>query len=99
MKRTGPIKQLGSYMDNEGDAALARLGCTRQSLFAVAARRATAQPELFGTMTKVGASDAAVKQCIAKRAELFARIETEFTAGDILLERVSRSPKASPSGS
>jgi hypothetical protein len=54
--RSGPILKLAAYMDSEGDAALARLGATRQSLFLCAARRVASQrSELFGTATKMGA--------------------------------------------
>jgi hypothetical protein len=86
-KRTGPIKQLAAYMNPEGDAVLARIGATRQSLFYAAAREATKRKELFGSETKPGQHGAAVKACIAKRAELFAAIELGFTAGDLILER------------
>jgi hypothetical protein len=84
-KRSGPHLKLSGYTDDTGDAALARIHATRQSLFFAAARAATKQPALFGTATKVGATDSAIKAGIARRLELHARIETEFTAGDVEL--------------
>lgn len=43
-RRSGPHLKLGGYMDSDGDASIARLGCTRQSLFFAAARAATKHP-------------------------------------------------------
>ena len=80
-RRSAPISRLGGYCDDAGDAALARIGASRQSLFLAAARHlAATQPELFGTMTKPNEFADGIKHCLAERVRLRAEIEKSVSA-------------------
>jgi hypothetical protein len=49
--KTSPIRKFGGYIDEAGDAVLARLGATRQSMFLACARTVAARhPEKFGKL-------------------------------------------------
>jgi hypothetical protein len=87
-RRTAPISRLGGYCDDAGDAALARVGASRQSLFLAAARSiAATQPEIFGTMSKPNEFADGIKHCLAERVRLYAEISKGWNAGDVLIER------------
>jgi hypothetical protein len=58
------------------DASLARLGCSRESLYLHVARRlAERHPEIFGTQEKAGALQLQIDAANAELAELRARVE------------------------
>jgi hypothetical protein len=87
-RRSGPILKLGGYCDDAGDAALARIGATRQSAFLAAARQVVkTHPEKFGQMTRANEFAEGIAKCMAQRARLLAEIEKSYGPGDLILDR------------
>jgi hypothetical protein len=83
-KRTGPIRRHGSYFDTQADAALARIACTRSSMYLAAARTIAANfPELFGKQKSEGALQQAINKALVARDEALAALETGWTPADI----------------
>jgi hypothetical protein len=89
-RRTAPLKVLGPYVDEAGDATIARLRVTRQSLFALAAQTvAKESPQIFGRMKVVGEYDAAVSRAAVELKELIVAIDAGWQRSDVTEVSVS----------
>jgi hypothetical protein len=95
-RRTNVLTKVRPYMDEEADAILSRLRCTRASLFVVAAQRMSAsRPELFGKMkspTEFADKHAAL---VHERDQIFSQIEQSWQRSDVVIEEITSEDRES----